>query len=136
MNIVIDTNIFISALIKDGLTRNIIVKSKDNSILPDFELDEIYNHKNEIMKKAKLSEKDFDILLLRLLRYVRIIPVDLIINKKGEAFNIIGYIDPDDVIFFATALTFNASIWSDDKHFIMQNKIKILTTKDMVRMLN
>ncbi len=136
MNIVIDTNIFISALIKDGLTRNIIVNSKDNLILPDFEIEEIYNHKNEIMKKAKLSEKDFDILLLRLLRYVRIIPVDLIINKKGEAFNIIGYIDPDDVIFFATALTFNASIWSDDKHFIMQNKIKILTTKDMVRMLN
>ena len=136
MNIVIDTNIFISALIKDGLTRNIIVNSKDNLILPDFEIEEIYNHKNEIMKKAKLSEKDFDILLLRLLRYVRIIPVDLIINKKGEAFNIIGHIDPDDVIFFATALTFNALIWSDDKHFIMQDKIKILTTKDMVRMLN
>ena len=136
MNIVIDTNIFISALIKDSLTRYIIVNSKDNLLLPEFELEEIYNHKDEIMKKAKLSEKELDILLLRLLRYVRVIPTDLIINQKEGAFRIIGHIDPDDVIFFATALTFNSIIWSDDKHFKMQDKINIIITKDMLNRLN
>ncbi|MEK6891015.1 MAG: PIN domain-containing protein [Nanoarchaeota archaeon] len=136
MNIVVDTNVFISALIKEGITRFIIVNSKDNLLLPEFELEEIYNHKKEIMIKAKLSEKDYDIILLRLLKYVRIISSDLIINKRDDAFKIIGKVDPDDVIFFATALTFNAFIWSDDKHFKMQERVKILTTKEIISVFN
>ena len=38
-------------------------------------------------------------------------------------------IDKEDVIFIATALAYNATIWSDDTDFQKQNKIKILTTK-------
>ena len=40
-------------------------------------------------------------------------------------------IDPDDVIFIATALAFNAIVWSDDIHFKMQNRVKSLTTDEM-----
>ena len=54
MNIVIDTNIFISALIKDGLTRKLIVESEHNLLFPEFELDEIKNHKSYIIKKSGL----------------------------------------------------------------------------------
>ena len=135
MNIVADTNILISALIKKGVARDFIVNSKNNFLIPEFELYEIYKHKNEIIKKSRLSKKEFDILLLRLLKYVRIIPTHLIINKKGEAENIIGHIDKDDVQFIATALALNAVIWSDDKHFQKQKIIKILKTKDVVGLL-
>ncbi|MBI2004103.1 hypothetical protein HYS72_01430 [Candidatus Pacearchaeota archaeon] len=48
--IVIDTNIFISSLIKEGLTREIITNSKINFLFPEFELEEIYSHKEEIIK--------------------------------------------------------------------------------------
>ena len=78
MNIVIDTNIFISALIKDSLTRNIIVNLKHNLLFPEFEFAEIKNHKIEIIKKSGLSSKEFDILLLRLLNYVKILVLSLI----------------------------------------------------------
>ena len=72
MNIVTDTNILISALIKNGITRDFIVKSKNNFIIPEFEVYEIYEHKNEIIKKSKLSEREFDTIFLRLLRNIKI----------------------------------------------------------------
>ena len=126
--LVIDTNIFMSGLIKEGLTRGIITNSKINFLFPEFELEEIYAHKNEIIKKAGYSEKEFYVLLLRLLKYVRIIPTDVVVDYKKQAYEIIGYIDEDDVIFIATALAFNCPIWSEDKHFQKQNIVKIFKT--------
>lgn len=54
MNIVIDTNIFISALIRDSATRLLIITSRDNLLFPEFEFTEIKNHKEEILKKIKI----------------------------------------------------------------------------------
>lgn len=135
MNVVVDTNIFISALIKESRTRDLIVYSKDNLLLPELELEEIENHKEEILKKSGLSEKEFYGLLQGLLRYFKIIRTEEVVDYRKEAFNIIGKIDDDDIIFFATALAFNCPIWSDDSHFKKQDKIKILTTFDMIKSL-
>src|SRR3989344_8962852 len=114
MNIVIDTNIFISALIKEGVTREIITKSGLNFIFPEFEFEEIKEHKQEVIKKSQLQKRELDIILLRLLNYVKIAPIDIVYAFKGEAEEIIGKIDNDDTQFVATALAFNAIIWSED----------------------
>lgn len=132
MNIVIDTNIFISALIKDGITRDLIINSQDELLFPEFEFTEIKKHKNEILKKSGLENEEIDTLFQKLLKYVKIIQTEEIVFHREKAFEIIGKIDPDDVIFVATALAFNSAIWSDDKHFKKQNKIKILTTKEII----
>src|SRR3989344_531616 len=131
MNLVIDTNIIISALIKDSLTRALILNTKYNLIFPSFIFEEIKNHKKEIVKKSKLSDEEFDILFSTLINYVKIIPIDKIVPFKKTAYEIIGKIDEDDVIFIATALAYNAQIWSDDKDFQKQDRIQILTTKEI-----
>jgi len=130
--LVIDTNILISALIKEGLTKEILTNLKLNFIFPELSLEDIYFYKTDIMRKAKINEKQFYTLLLRLLKYVKIIPLDIINSFREEAHEIMGKIDKEDTIFIATALAFNCPIWSDDKHFQKQNKIKILTTKDII----
>lgn len=71
---------------------------------------------------------------MRLLRYIRVIPPDIISNYREEASEIIGRIDKDDIQFIATALAFNCPIWSDDKHFQQQKIVKVLTTKDMINL--
>ena len=134
MNIIIDTNIFISALVKDSLTRDLIINLKHNLLFPEFEFEEIEKHKQEILKKSGLSEKELDILILRLMNYVRIVPAHISAQHKAKAHSIMAKIDPDDIIFVATALAFNAVIWSDDKHFKKQKIIRVLTTKDMIKM--
>lgn len=136
MNIVVDTNIFISALIKDDISRSLIINSKNDLLFPEFEFDEIEKHKKEILKKSDLSDEEFQNLFSNLLKYVKIVKTEEIINYRNQAFDIIGNIDKDDIIFIATALAYDATIWSDDRHFQKQNKIRILTTKDLVKTQN
>ncbi len=136
MKIVVDTNIFISALIKDGAARQILTNPKLNLLFPEWGLEEIYSYKEIIMQKADLKERDFDILLLRLLKYIRLIPFNIIIKFKKEADVIMNKIDREDSAFIATALTFNCPIWTEDKHFSRQKKIKILSTEDMLKYLS
>lgn len=133
--LVIDANVLISALIKEGFIRQFITDFELNFIFPEFGLEEIYRHKSEIIEKAKINKKEFDVLLLRLLKYIRLIPLEIIISRREEADKIIGHIDKKDAAFIASALAFNCPIWSDDKHFKKQNKIKIITTKDLIGLL-
>ena len=72
---------------------------------------------------------------MRLLKYVRVIPSEVIAGFYDSAFDIIGHIDEKDVQFVATALAFNCPIWSDDKHFKMQDEVKVYTTDEVVGML-
>lgn len=132
MNVVVDTNIFVSALIKEGMTRDLIINSQHNLLFPEFEFIEIKRHKEEILKKSGLSEGEFEILLSKLLEYITIIKTIDVLDYKKQADEIMEKIDKDDVIFIATALAFNCQIWSDDVHFQKQKIVKVLTTKDMI----
>ena len=42
-------------------------------------------------------------------------------------------IDPDDTPFITAALATKSDIWSDDKHFEKQNKIRVKKTSDLVK---
>lgn len=132
MKLVIDTNIFISALIKkDGLTREIIINSGHTFLFPEYEFQEIYKYKEEILKKSGYSEIEFIEATSSLLNHMRIIGYEEICNYDDEALEIMSKIDSDDKIFIATALAFDAYIWSDDEHFKKQSRIKVLTTEEM-----
>ena len=52
------------------------------------------------------------------------------------AIEIIGHIDEKDTQFIALALAIeNNGIWSNDKHFEKQTKIKIYKTIDIINLL-
>ncbi len=136
VNIIIDSKVLISALVRDSTTREIIISSDYNFFLPEFCLDEIEEHKKELIDKSRLYEEDFDELLISLLSYVKIIKTKDVVEYRERAFEIIGSIDKDDAIFFACALAYPGSaIWSNDAHFERQDKIKIYTTKSLIEEL-
>jgi putative PIN family toxin of toxin-antitoxin system len=132
IKIVIDTNIFISALMKDSLTRKIIVNSKYLFLFPEYEFQEIYKYKDDILRKSGYSEKEFIEAITSLLNHVRVVGYEEIRSNFDEAYEIMKSIDISDTIFIATALALDAFIWSDDKDFKRQNRVKVLTTKDMI----
>ncbi len=136
MKIVIDSNILFSALIKDSITRRMILDYDEQFLFPSYIFEEMEKHKNELLAKSKMKSKDFEDLLKILLRKVVIIPKELLLNKKDEAYKIIKDIDPDDVSFIACALIFsNSVIWSDDKKLKKQSKVRIINTTEMYSLL-
>ena len=130
---VIDSNVLISALVRDGFVRSMLTDFGMNYIFPEYGVEEIYKYKKLIMKKSGMNTKEFDIILLRLLKYVKLVPLDMATEFEKEAFEIIGHIDEKDVVFVAMALVFDCGIWSDDKHFQKQKRVGVFTTKEIYK---
>ncbi len=136
MRIVIDSNILFSALIKNSKTRKLILEYEGFFLFPEHIFIELQKHKQELIEKSKMNEPDFDKLLFLILRRVIIVPSKRLDLFKEEAIQIMKNIDIDDAIFIACALTYdNSVIWSDDKALKKQNKVKILNTHEVVKIL-
>ena len=65
MKLVIDTNNIIAALIKNGISRRIIISPVIELITPDHTLQEISKYEKLICNKAKLSSNEFKLLMIR-----------------------------------------------------------------------
>jgi predicted nucleic acid-binding protein len=59
MKLVIDANIIFALLIKEGKTSSIFFNLLLDLYSPEFVLEEIEKHKNEILNKTKRSEEEF-----------------------------------------------------------------------------
>tara|TARA_Y100000310_G_scaffold332587_1_gene408467 strand:+ start:158 stop:574 length:417 start_codon:yes stop_codon:yes gene_type:complete len=133
MKIILDSNILFSALIKDSITRKLILEYEEFFLFPEFIFEELTKYKLVLVKKSKMNEEDFNKLMNLILTKVLIVPNELLLPFKEEALDIIKDIDLNDVIFIACGLAYrNSIIWSDDKKLKKQNRIKILNTKEMI----
>ena len=136
MRIVVDTNILISSLIKDSITREILLLPYMDFYLPEFALEEVEAHKVKISKLSGLSSDEIDFFLDLLLENISIVPAQKIRPYLKEAEKIIGDIDPGDIPFIALALAVdNDGIWTNDKHFRKVKKIKIWNTPELLAYL-
>ena len=55
MYIVVDSNIFFSALLKEGITRKLIIESNEKLIIPEYFFNEVKEHEKEIISKTELN---------------------------------------------------------------------------------
>lgn len=134
MKFILDTNILLSALIKDSTTRKIIVKSGRTFYYPEMSFHEVRKYKDLVIKKSRLSEDEYTKLLTSILKHIILVPDERIIANLKKAKQIMLKIDPDDVVFVATQLSIsNSIIWSDDSDFDKQKEIKVLKTKQVVK---
>jgi predicted nucleic acid-binding protein len=133
MKLVIDTNIILSALIKDSITRKIIIESNWEFYYPLISFYEINKYKNLVLKKSNISKEKYELLLMYLFKHIILIKNDKILNNLEKAKNIMFNIDPNDVVFIATALSIkNSIIWSDDNDFKKQNDVLVVNTKEII----
>ena len=132
MKFVIDSNVLISALISDSITRELILEMEEELYSPDFLESEIEKHKDLIQKKSDLSSMELDCLLTILIENIFVVAEETYEEKINIADEAIGDTDKKDVPFLAVALEKDAMIWSDDRHFEDQDEVKVWKTEDMV----
>jgi predicted nucleic acid-binding protein len=105
--------------------------------LPEYSLLEIKEHEKEILAKSGLSKEEFILLMKNLMKYLLIVKTAKIEKYRDRAYKIMGWIDEDDVMFIACALSYPKSmIWSDDKHFKIQKEIKVYNTQEIMKILS
>ncbi|MBI4439342.1 hypothetical protein HY638_00035 [Candidatus Woesearchaeota archaeon] len=135
LRLIVNTNRIIAALIRDSLTRWIISHIDAELYSIRISSGEISKYKSLILKKSCLSEAEFEAILEKLMERIVILDDELIKAKMKEANEIMDKIDADDTPFIAAALAIKADIWSDDKHFQKQKKVKVWKTSDLMRVL-
>ena len=133
MDLVVDANILIAALIKNGLTRELLINRDFSLCTPNFVLEEIFNHLKEISTKAKITQNDLHFVLEKIIQETRITlvkkeEISLFITQAEEISP-----DPDDIQYFATAIKFNCAIWSNDRAMKNQTSIKIYSTSEIIQ---
>ena len=131
MKFVVDTNILISALLKGGLSREILTSLDFSFFTPSFALSEIIKYKEYICKESSLTEEQFNSVLNKIFEYIKIIPTEKYQSYINQSVSLID--DNKDISFLACAIALNASILSDDKHFKKQKKVKVFTTEEFVK---
>ena len=135
MELVVDANILISGLLKDGITRAILISNKFDLFTSEFIYTELFNHINQLSKKADLSVKEFTEMIEILIAEsgIKLITIDDVKPFINTADSISP--DVDDSLYFSVALKLNCPIWSNDKDLKNQEIIKIYSTSDLVKML-
>lgn len=144
MNLIVDTNIVISALITPAGTLNkLIIKDMYNIGLfaPSFLMEEIENKKAKIQTLTKLSTDDINALSDILLRRITFIDNSLIeVKYQKMAFSIVKDIDPKDYIFVALSLQTDFKIWTGDKKLYKGLKRKdfkdVINTNELLSIIN
>lgn len=133
MKILVDTNRIIAALVKQGTTRDILFDKNFGFVTPDYTIIEIEEHKEELKKKTKMTDEEFEILLALIFEYIEVIPQSEYEDFMDECKNLIS--DPDDVPHLAACLARRVyGIWAHDPHFKEQDKVKVFTNIDMLRL--
>lgn len=137
MIIIIDTNILISALIRDSTVRRILINSGLRFYYPEASFHEVRKYKSMILEKSGLGDAGFERALGKILEYVALVPTETINEHLKEARTAMEHIDPKDVAFLAAALSYEPSvIWSDDRDFERQDRIKVVKTAQFVKLLS
>jgi len=135
IRIVIDTNILISALIKeDSITSKIIKSGIFEIYYPEDGMLELRKYRDLIISKRKTEwqKKSFDYALNFLLESVTVVPSQLYEDKIRDAYVIMKGVDEKDTPFLALALKLQCPVWSNDKDFRKQNAVEVFTTSHIV----
>jgi predicted nucleic acid-binding protein len=137
--LVADTNILISALLKDhSINAKLIESGYFIVYFPEYGLRELEGYKDYI--KAKRQKRSqilaFEYAERFILKSVQIVPHDTYSHKIKDAFQIMKEIDEKDAPILALAMLLCCPVWSNDKHFQRQKATSVYTTRDLLGLLD
>ena len=133
MKIVVDTNILFSFFWENSITRRLLTMPFLELISPQIAFEELKRYSKEIISKAKISSERFKQELNKLTSVVKFIEKKEYSDFIEQAKKISP--DKDDTEFFALCLKYSGFLWSRDSLLKNQNKIKVLSTNDLIEIL-
>lgn len=102
-------------------------------VSPYFILEELRSDKEKIMHFSKNSIGEFEFTLAVIEGKVKLVSEDEYKEFLSGAIKFSPHFK--DNPYFALALSLNCSIWSDEKAFKKQSKVKVFSTKDLLKLL-
>lgn len=132
MRLVVDANIVIAALIRDGPTRELILDRDLDLRSPSWLWDEIAARRDLLREKTHLPDRALDVLEAVLQASIQTIPDAAIVAHIPAAMDLA---DPSDVAYAAAVLAIDGTLWTHDQALIDTATYPTITTAGLLRRL-
>ena len=131
MRFVVNTNILFSFFNEKSTAREYATFLSVELYAPVFALEEITEHKGDIVKRFHLSDFQFTLIMKFLHTIVTFVPIKDYASFLPKASKISP--DPDDIDFFALSMKLQCPLWSNDAALKKQSYLKIISTKEFIK---
>ncbi|MEM2137611.1 MAG: PIN domain-containing protein [Candidatus Anstonellaceae archaeon] len=128
----VDANILFSALIVENVAHRLFFEEEFELYAPEYLLEEFADHRNEILKKSRRTEMEFDRAMKIMVSRMRMVPLAEFAAFMDQAIRMSP--DKDDAVYFAVALAIGGAIWSNDKALKSQQNVKVYSTQELLQM--
>ena len=142
IRLVVDSNSLFTFFWKNSVFNELCNQNLLELYSPEYSLEEIKKYSSEIIRKAKITEKEFNSLRNSLTAKIKFIPlanyslffgkIKHLIKKLPEAERLDLMKDID---FLALSLKLNIPLWSNDKLLKRQQAVEILTTEEIIKII-
>jgi len=138
MRFVADTNVLFTFFWKNSVLKEIMSQGV-KLFAPEYSLEEINRHKQEIIEKAKITENEFTGQLYLMEHEIEFVPKSAYEKQIVEIERISRiFSEPekseimDDADFLALAIILHCPLWSNDALLKRQGRINVLSTQDVI----
>lgn len=134
MNLVVDANVVIATLVKDGKTVEAFVNPLLSLHAPEFILEELLKYVKEISAKTHRSLESLSLMISDVLSLVEIAS-----RRDIEPFLANARLispDPKDDMYLALALKLVCPLWSNDARLKEQRDVQVYSTEEILKVLS
>ncbi len=136
MELIVDANILLAALLKEAITRELLLDSRLKLYAPEHLISEtlhLLKRNTKIQKRIGLPQKALEEIFYVLTQEIETYPRKTYAASLMEANKIAPH--KEDAPYLALALTLHIPIWSNDQGIHAQNKVRVYTTKELLLVL-
>lgn len=135
--LVVDANVLFSFFKQDSSRRKLLIellRLGEELASPQYCFEELAGDKERINKYSGTDDEQFSKLLSLLETFITSVPESEYSEFAHEAETLAPH--QKDVPYFAVALSKNCPIWSDEKAFKKQSRIKVFSTAELLKELS
>ncbi len=133
MKATVDANILFSALLREGATRRIWFLPELELYAPEYLIVEFLKYKKYLREKFKGTDGEFGLFSQKLVSQIKLVKDSELEPFLPAATSLIK--DPKDWLYLACALKADTIIWSNDKGFKEQKRIRAKNTDELLKEL-
>ena len=130
MKAVADANVLFACMLRDGGTRRAWFNAELSLYAPRFVIKEFLKYEEELAGRYAGSRADFNQLFEIVLRQARLVD-DADLAPYLPAVASLSA-DSKDWLYLACALKEDAALWSNDRGFSGQTRVRVLTTTQLL----
>ncbi|MFT4303468.1 MAG: PIN domain-containing protein [Candidatus Woesearchaeota archaeon] len=130
MRLIVDTNVLITFFWKHNFFEKMLGNIDIEFFSPSYAIEEIEKHKEYIIDKSKIDNDSYNNIKIKLIDKINFVDV----NLYQDFFSSIKLSDDnkDDIDFIALAIVIKGIIWSNDKNLKKQDYALVLSTFEIV----